>query len=539
MSDRQMAQALAPLRASMARAIREQEVLRVAATLPALPERDVVDVARREVLRWSQRRSGGRLPKEGWEGENFEYLAGGRTTLGVRIRKNDADLWGLRGDDPDKSVARRTWTTEVTVGRQGDDDARLGLRLMVSTPEERLHIQPSVPGVVQQLVTECGIRSISGHELTFAARRIGSDDDVQDLVSLLEDPVRQLPVVVASGDERSAKPDEPLLDADALARAMVGLAHVFILPAPWTYALSDAFGKTRSVFYGAVRVFLPGFDSTANPHDHRLVLGAQLQEEHDARMRELRVMLAGESLRRARLGHDVLTFATLRTAALREEVEGRTNAGASEADQLEAERRRSRGLEDELERLNGQLDQYFDLAHDEEERAKAAEAQLFGARARVQQLEEQLAARGQSSDADLDLPTTWGDFAEWCDQALVGRVVLSPAARRNVKAPEFEDVAMAARCLLWLAGPCRDRRINGGGSLDDARVDDGLWNTRCGADAFTFEFHGHRLDAEWHIKNGGNTRDPKRCLRIYYGWDPATQQIVVADMPAHRRTGAS
>ena len=77
------------------------------------------------------------------------------------------------------------------------------------------------------------------------------------------------------------------------------------------------------------------------------------------------------------------------------------------------------------------------------------------------------------------------------------------------------------------------------GSIRDEPVEEGVRNTHCGKDAFDFEWQGNRYTADWHIKNGGNTRDPSRCLRIYYAWDPATQQMIVADMPHHRRTGAS
>ena len=55
----------------------------------------------------------------------------------------------------------------------------------------------------------------------------------------------------------------------------------------------------------------------------------------------------------------------------------------------------------------------------------------------------------------------------------------------------------------------------------------------------TFDWQEGRLSADWHVKNGGNTREPRRCLRIYYGFDEATRQVVVADMPAHRRSGAT
>lgn len=79
----------------------------------------------------------------------------------------------------------------------------------------------------------------------------------------------------------------------------------------------------------------------------------------------------------------------------------------------------------------------------------------------------------------------------------------------------------------------------GGGLLRDESVEEGIRNSPCGSDEFNFDWQSRRLTADWHIKTGGNTRLPEYCLRIYYGWDDKTQQVVVADMPAHRRTGAS
>jgi len=69
-----------------------------------------------------------------------------------------------------------------------------------------------------------------------------------------------------------------------------------------------------------------------------------------------------------------------------------------------------------------------------------------------------------------------------------------------------------------------------------ASADNGIRNAHCGGDQFDLDWQGRRYTADWHIKSGGNTHDPTRCLRIYYFWDSETQQIVIADMPAHRRT---
>jgi hypothetical protein len=326
-----------------------------------------------------------------------------------------------------------------------------------------------------------------------------------------------------------------------LARATIGLAHVVVLPATLTYALTDAFGKLRSVYHGAVRVFLPGFSADATPYDHRLFLSDTLRTEQAAAqcVRSLRLLAARESLRRWRLNHDVLTFSSVRTAALRAEQERQHSEGTTDADRLQTSQAQIQALDDELAKAKDWEAQLTQLHDEAEARAIAGEAQLRGSIARIQQLESQLRQRGQNPDVELSLPAAWSDFADWCDEHLIGRVVLSPSARRGVKKAAFEDPALAAQCLVWLATECRDRRMAGGGSLSELVIENTVRNSACGGDAYIFDFRELRLVADWHIKNGGNTRDPSRCLRIYYGWDDLSQQIVIADMPAHRRTGAS
>jgi hypothetical protein len=533
-----MADALASLRARMPPVVREREILRVVATIPHPEPAAAMDRARREVLAWAQKRCGGQLPKAAWEGQGFDFLAGGRTTLGVRLLEEGTDLWALRGDDPDKTIAGRTWTTEVVIGRGADGAPRLSLRLLVSTGEDELRISPHVPGLLQQVAKHCGLR-VGGYDAVPEVLQVLSADDFDQFIEMLESPERRLPVFVASGDERAADPDRPLIQADKLARATLGLAHVVVLPAAATYSLSDAVGNARSVFHGAVRVYMPGFDTAADPYQHRLILADTVRRDPEATLHGLQALAATESLRRTRLGHDVVPFAAVRSVALRAEQEARATAGASEADQLAAAKKSLEALTAERDAARAQADANFEVADQEEERAEAAEAQLRGALARIAQLKAALTSRGQDPDADITLPETWDRFADWCDEALVGRLVLAPAARSRIKKAVFADVGAAARCLLWLAGTCRDRRMNGGGSLSNISIEQGIENAPCGADAFTFDFHGYRFEADWHVKSGGNTHDPVRCLRIYYSWDETTQRIVVAEMPAHRRTGAT
>lgn len=533
-----MAEALAPLRAKLGPIVREREILRVVTEIEGDDGAAAVDQARREVLAWAQKRCG-RLPEGAWNGRAFDHMIGGRTALGVRIEQSDSDIWALRSDEPDTNVAGRTWTTEVVIRRLADRPARLSLRLLLSSPEDEPAIEPAVPGLLREIGDRCGLSS-DGVRVTVQPWRVDTDDELAALIELLASPARRLPVVIASGDERADDPSAPLLDVEILAKAMVGLAHVVVLPAPFTYRLSDEFGKVRSVFHGAARLFLPGFGADADPYEHPLILGDRLGQEPTAELAALRRRIARESLRRARLGHDVLTFAEVRSAALEREREINDAAPVAERRQLEAALKQVEALTIERDDLKKRADENFDLAQEEEQRATTAEAQLAHAREYIRDLEAQLAAIGQRPDDDaLRLPASWNEVADWCDRNLIGRLALAPAARKGLKKAPFNDVRLAMRCLRWLAGACRDRRLQGGGSLANIAIEPGIENAPCGADTFRFFFQGRPLEADWHVKNGGNTRDPARCLRIYYAWDEATQQIVVAEMPAHRRTGAS
>lgn len=320
---------------------------------------------------------------------------------------------------------------------------RLSLRLILSTDAEESETAPAVPGLLRQIATECGLR-VGGWRADADPWRIRSQEDLDRLIAMLEARDRHLPVYVASGDERTETPDQPLIDAAALARATLGLAHVVIVPAQATHPLSEAFGKVRAVYHGAVRVYLPGFDSASDPYDHRLLLAERIRLDPASCMRELRRLAATESLRRRRLGHDVMPFAAARSVALRIEQEAGAKAGASEAAQLAAAQKRVAALEAELASSRAQAGESFDLAHQEEERAKVAEARLRGALARIDQLSGALKERGQDPDQDRPVPQTWDEFIDWCDEVLAGRVVLAPVARNGIKKPAFADVALGS-----------------------------------------------------------------------------------------------
>ncbi|HRI90514.1 MAG TPA: hypothetical protein PLS93_02540 [Accumulibacter sp.] len=533
-------EALAPLIPRVGRVVREHEVLRVAAMLHGTDPVRVVDAARQQVLRWAQRRCGGQLPAEAWRCESFDFLSGGRNSSAVRIVTEGADIWAIRADDPDKEVPERVWTTEVVVGLAPGQLPRFSARLLVSTPEPELVIEPHVPGFILQVADNCQLIK-SGRLLSSNHWVVSDPSEADELVDFLTLNERSLPVIAVS-----TAPDVnnglPLCAPSELARALLGLAVVVEIEPEASWVLTRRFGKLRSVFGGAIRLYRPGFNEEADPYAHRLVIANQLktEEQRKQHQRWLRQVAAHESVRANPLGRDVLAFSSLRTAGLALRQERVAVAGEDTQAQLEAANATIEALKLDVEEAVKSQKWLSDEHKDAEERARVAENQARTSALRIQLLLEQLKSKGISPDEGIVLPAAWDEFADWCDEHLAGRVVLTSSARRGVRDPEFKDIQVAAQCLLWLANDCRESRLGeGDGSLRDVPVIDGYRNSPCGGDDYQFVWQERRLTADWHIKNNGNTRDPARCLRIYYCWDQETQQIIISDMPAHRRTGAT
>lgn len=518
--------------------VRERELLRVAARLSGADPVAAARAARNEVLSWAANQVGDRLPAAAEAGRSFEYLRGGRTCLGASFEDSHRALWALRVDRPDANVAQRTWTTEIVIGyAPAGGPALFCLRLLVSTPEAFLPIEPSVPGLVRQVATACGLQH-GDARIDGMPWSITSQADAEDLVGELTSPSRSMPYLVCSIAEGESA---PRLDVRLLAKAALGIARVVVVPSALTWVLTEQLGKPRSVYNGAVRAYMPGFSQDANPYAHRLFFVEPVA--HDGRARStvtaLRWLVANESLRRLRLGDDVVAFSEVRESSLDFERQRLKQAGSSEAEQLKAAQIQVDALKNDLERSKAETDQWLAEYGRAEEEAQNYQLQLRGAQFRIQQLLGQIKDRGGEPDSAVALPESWDRFADWCDEVLSGRVMLSSRARRETKHADCDDPKAAARSLLWLANEYRDSRMNG--AIGDLRkpIADGIHNDRCGADSFDFAWNGRQEPIEWHIKNGGNTRDPRRCLRIYYFWDEDSQVAIVASMPAHVRTGAT
>lgn len=283
------------------------------------------------------------------------------------------------------------------------------------------------------------------------------------------------------------------------------------------------------------------FSATDDPFRHRLFLEADLRKIDDGAscVRSLRLLAAEVSISETRLGKDVLDFAAVRTASKKLRKADLSNTAASDKELLKTAEELLDSLERQIEEKDREIDGYVAEVEASEDRAHAAERENRSLLARVRQLQAALTEGGEAPTQEPPLPQNWSEFTDWLDQTYPDKVLLTQAARRMVRTPEFADVTLVARTIAWLATVQHDRRVSGGGSLRDEQIESGILSSPCSGDTYAAKWNGRHYDVDWHIKNGGNVRDPRRCLRIYYFWEAETQQTVIDHLPSHRRTSAT
>ena len=534
-----LAEALAPYYKHMPKPVRDIEVLRISAQLDGNDFSETANTVRIAALKWTERRAAGRdLPPEAWNLRDFEASAGGCNRAAVRIENDDTDFWALRAEDADDDMPRRVWSTEVVIGGKANRPPIVSIRLVATTPEPEFKIDPRVPNIAVQMADAPGL-SRNDEKLPAKPVLVQTDDDAKELCDYLEDPNRSIPVFVAS------LPDEidsmPHIDSELLARATAGLACTYNLSRIQTWVLTRRFGRYLSVFHGGVRAYMPGFSTTDDPFRHRLFLGDRLLAKDDARacIRSLCSLAATYSISRTRLGKDVLDFATVRSASRTLRKKAHSDREASGTEMLKLADDLVESLEKQIVEKNKEIDGYVAEIETSEGRAQAAEQENSSLRFYIQQLKDTLVQSGVTPTIEGPLPKKWTEFISWLDQTYPDKVVLTPAARRLTRLPEFEDVELVARSITWLATVQHERRLHGGGDLANEQVENGIWNSLCGGDRYSTDWRGRRHDVNWHIKSGGNTRNPKRCLRIYYFWEPELMQTVIDHLPTHRKTRAT
>ncbi|MHB9028203.1 MAG: hypothetical protein ACYC9O_05500, partial [Candidatus Latescibacterota bacterium] len=401
---------------------------------------------------------------------------------------------------------------------------------------------------------------------------VETEDELGIFFELLLNPRRTLPVVILTQPDKrkwTVPVSDYVLDPQFMAEQMLGLAHVVQLPWEIGFRWSERVGKTWSAYLGSVRVYMPGIDfEKDNLADHPLYLtdkilfwrqdGMSAERAFISYLTEKLVSYASikrinwedrlfltdartkaAEIARAKLAPKPVTTDDLKLqiAALREELDLTVAAHSQEIGALH---QKIEEISNEAEEFNDdaiKAGRERDLLREENERlrnrVKAVQAALF-------------VFWGFENDKNIDIPESYDEMPGWVSQNMEGRLILHPRAVQGLKTACYEDIPQVYETLLLLANHYRNMKL-GSGSREEffaavermqLRYSKSISEIRAGEQGDTYYVKypvgsSNSCFLEMHLRSGGNSRDPHRCLAVYFFWDEDSRQVVVGWLPSH------
>lgn len=491
-----------------------------------------------------------KLPPEAAEHLSFEISNEDRLCECVAVPERM--LWAIRFKFASKDGT--AWYYDVSLVRE-DDRLIFGMKIDTAFGADIRALQAKLP-LVESLLG-CGLLA-QGRPVTANLWLVNTPEDVQELVDLLEDPYRSLPVIVISAVNRNAwrfTPTAPgyLVNAAYLADKVKGYAIVAQISFQAAFALTDAVGKSWSVYDGACRTYFPKIDfDNGSPAHHPCNLKDKIWFWNYEGMRGERgytaflIDTAHRVASTSRTDWSGLYFvpdARILAAEL-EMVHAAHLANAPERElamqnHIAALQRKLQTAEDENADWLGELEKATEEAEYYKQENIALRLRLDALRAHL------IRQNGESPDAEIPIPDSYKEMSEWVKEHLAGRLVLLPRAERAASKAEYAEVGMVYRALLILANEYRDSRMGTGTdkAFRDALAQYGMDfsgsidRSRAGqeGDAYYVNYPigtDQRVFLQFHVVRG-NSREDRYCMRIYFFWDEDTNQVVVGWLPSH------
>lgn len=476
---------------------------------------------------------------------NRDYDLGGGQRLAVRsYGENEQGAFSLAYTHPGRDDPNIEWRTNISAARKltSSGSAVTSVALTVLAGRTGSAIAPedlpvSRPRIVLNLLEAFGGYGTSGHELSATPHTL-STYNVDDILSLLVDEARELPVVVCSA---LSETDELLVDPDPLADRLAGLAHVYYAENRFpSFRMRDALGTKLNTFNGAVRVYWPGFSTDDAPYTHALYTPDQLyswDDEHGERFAHhlLRRVSAASLNRQA---PRKLQWTTFEQRSAKSRIEELSEQGESE--ELAEELAEYAGsLEKDNKRLQKQLDQ----VRKEAERARREADQW---RTQYHQL--------QKGDEEVDIaeelqPESVKDALEALERKYPDRIVVALNSQSEVKGNPFEDVANLYDALEFIATEFYAAKAGHGGERDLKLVckEDSGFDYRRDQSDITMGKYSNYYETHWedqtyslgrHVGTGSGT-DPRHTIRVAFAYDEEREKVIIGYVGQHQRTDAT
>jgi len=504
-----------------------------------LTDSGAFDIVVAKAVEWMRRNTTAPLPVDAGIGAPFEVdMPGTNSCRATRIEAADGVVWAGRSDVRHPDRPRREWRTEVFVMRRHGEPTRFGVQLTCITHGDGPAYTPSRPRFVREI-----IETLSAEADQWP---IGQEPHVLDalelpgFVELLAHPRRRLPIVAISKDETGRSRVDPV----QLLKFISGAAHVVVLSFDQCLELTRSLGKPFSVFRGAARLYMPGFDEDRDdPYRHPLWLMSEVGPKRDL-VPEIARRLFGAVL----AASSPATFPTvtqIQRLAAEQAMMRRVPTSDLERlrQELVAERSRVTQLKEDYESA-------WALALEREEALEQMRADLARAKEENFSLRDRLqaarsatgAAKGGRPDRE---PNSYDDLEEWSRDVIGEEVVFS---RKSLSACRKDGHPATLKRIADALIAVRDYKIplllHGGAERKSA------WERRCRElvleDKPCFsdrnnarkrpEYSAKIEDITYvlydHLKYGTST-DLREAFRIYYAWDSEEKRFVIGSMPHH------
>jgi len=467
-------------------------------------------------------------------------MPGANPCKAVRLEAQDGVAWAARLDHPDKEVPQRKWRTEVFVVRQQGELTKFGAQTTCISGEYSAPLYPSRPGVVRQILGNLSAQA-DGWELNDRVHFIDSER-MDEFIDLITYSGRNLPIVAISMDEFG----HTLVSPEYIAARVSGAAHLVTLDFDRCRDLTRAVGKEFSVFNGAIRVYMPGFDEeNDNRYTHPLWLRRELDSD-DLILNEVSRRVFGSTLS-MQAPHAFISVPQLESLQRRQE--RKKNSSNDEVDiikqELEEVRKNLESVKEEYEAawaLAQETQHELSVARNDFEAKKDENQKLKNENYMLRSLQY---SQPQDEQADV-MPERVEDFDEWIEENLLDKVVFSKKALKDWRKNGNIDILERVAKTLIAMRKYKIPYLSGEGEHFKEK-----WEEECGAlgvkDSPCFsrrdeaknrdEYNAILPDKrsfvlEDHLKYGNGT-DTRHMFRIYYAWDKEAGQIAIGWLPTH------
>lgn len=489
-------------------------------------------------------RSGISLPAEAFAGKAFNIsdVFGANPARAVRLDAADGAIWAARLDYPDPTYPR-TWVSEFYVKRVAARPVEFGTQLTCVMRGDCPPFDITRPNIVRNLIGRFSCEA-DGRQLTDSAEIIDRHD-IDDFIHLLESPERKLPIIAVSEDECGNR----LFNSDTLARMVAGAAHVFQLSNEGSWALTREIGKKLSTFSGAVRLYEAGLtDDMADPFQHPLWLYKGTQDPSLIKRLASRVLPAA-FLRKEE--HDQFP-----RFAFVQDIIARGTFGPKYPNPEANFAAASTLLRSSLDEVTEERDTFESLAHEEQDKRLAAEAEIERLQDEIRRLRSKCEALeyrvSQTSGAvetttDARPLTSYDDLEDWARDNLGENIVIHPAALKDCRKNGHEGMMRRiADALIVIRDYWIPAKQNGGKDrrdlVNDKLQELGMEDSACFVNrdeakktpGYSVNYEGNTCVLYDHIKYGTGY-DNANQIRIYYFWDGTRKKFVVGKMPSHLR----